>query len=993
MQLMKFTAGRFRHRALALAVGTIIGMSSQTATSAESLGRSSLEASQEEVEVFVRLSTPAVSELNAASIAVNGSYASPDAQKAQAARVDAEQAAFRGVLDSLGATELSTQRVGANGIRVLVQAGQMATLEAMPGVRSVGRVEKHELANVTSVPWIGGATVNAAGLTGAGVKIAIIDTGVDYTHANFGGPGTVAAYNANNRQIIEPDTFPTAKVIGGFDFAGPTYNANVTGSVPAPDPDPLDRGGHGSHVAGSAAGIGVPGIIGKGVAPEALIYALKVFGDNGGSTNLTSLAIEWAMDPNGDGDMSDKADVINMSLGSNFGEAADPSAISAENASAVGIIVVSASGNSGDVPYITSSPAIAPESISVAANVPGGRDFATLTIDAPAAIAGARFNEEGSSPARVSSVAPLSGTVVEGVPIDGCTAFSNAAAISGNIVLVQRGGTPAACAFAVKAQNALNAGARAMLAFNNVAGDPIVMGAITAAIPGVMVSLSDGQAIAAQATIDASSPVTATFGFGPDATKEDRIAVFSSSGPGSGGTTFKPDLAAPGVGIISTGVATGNGPAPNQGTSMATPHVAGAAAVLRQKYPHDPQYAIKALLQNSTVDVNPSNAADTSLARNGVGAVRVDRAAALTSYVSPGGVSFGRVNPTHTVNVQQTVWLNNKLDRTRQYTVTHVPRATYPGVTVTCPNSATVPRRAEKAFKLKLHFDPQVAADAGIFDNASVSQREVDGWCVFSDGTDSLRVGYLAAVDSASRMVVSEGAGSKGLDIRNKGPAIGFAEGFHWVASGGEGADDTYSTIAHLGVRRGDPAFFGGDQVVEFGIAFDKTWDHISNLDIDLFLDVDKNGTDDIRLAARDWTAFSSTGVIGTFVTAQFPVGSTTFPGTTQGAFLDWIVSAWDFNDSVVILPFTAKASAPGQVPDSFNYRLVTVDRQGNTDVQTGTIDLANEVVPDLNGFGLAKGDSVHINVNREGQTLWLFPNNNEMTQNGLVCALPVDED
>jgi hypothetical protein len=129
--------------------------------------------------------------------------------------------------------------------------------------------------------------------------------------------------------------------------------------------------------------------------------------------------------------------------------------------------------------------------------------------------------------------------------------------------------------------------------------------------------------------------------------------------------------------------------------------------------------------------------------------------------------------------------------------------------------------------------------------------------------------------------------------------------------------------------------------------------------------------------------------VIGTFVTAQFPVGSATFPGTTQGAFLDWIVGTWDFNDRVVILPFTAKASAPGQVPTSFNYRLVTADRQGNTDVQTGSIDLANEIVPDLNSFGLAKGDSVHINVNREGKTLWLFPNNHDWVQDWAVFAAP----
>jgi subtilisin family serine protease len=991
MQLMKLTAGPFRHRALALAVGTILGISSQGATSADRFEDSSLQASQEPVEVFVRLSTPSVSELNAAQIAVNGSYASREAQMAQAARVDAEQAAFRGVLESLGATELSTQRVGANGFRVVLEAGQLASLRGMPGVLSVGRVETHELANVTSVPWIGGAAVNAAGYTGAGIKIGIIDTGIDYTHANFGGPGTVDAYNTNNRNIVEPGTFPTAKVVGGFDFAGPTYSATpgAADPTPDPDPDPLDRNGHGSHVAGSAAGFGVGTTIGKGVAPDALLYALKVFSDGSGSTNLTSLAIEWAMDPNADGDMSDHLDVINMSLGSNFGEAADPSAISAENASNVGIIVVSASGNAGDVPYITSAPAIADQSISVAANVPGGRNFATLTIDAPAAIAGVKFNEEGTSPARVSSVAPLTDTVVEGVPIDGCTAFTNAAAISGNIVLVQRGGTPAACAFAVKAQNALNAGARAMLAFNNVAGDPIVMGAITAAIPGVMVSLSDGQLIAAQATTDAASPVTATFGFGPDPTKQDRIAVFSSSGPGSGGTQFKPDLAAPGVGIVSTGVATGNGAAPNQGTSMATPHVAGAAALLRQKFPQDQQYVIKALLQNSTVDVNPSNAADTSLARNGVGAVRVDRAAALSSYVTPGGVSFGRINPTQTTTVTQTVYLNNMTKNSRSFTATHVPRATYPGVTVTCPSSATVGRYGTRVLQMKLRFDPSAAPAAGIFDNASVSQREVDGWCVFSDGTDSLRVGYLAAVDSASGMIASPGAGSFGLDISNKGPAIGFADGFTLAGSGGTGADNTYSSIAHLGVRRADPTFYGGDQVVEFGIAFDRTWDHISNLEVDLFLDIDKNGTDDIRLAARDWTVFQSTGVVGTFITAQFPVGSATFPGTTQGAFLDWIVGTWDFNDRVVILPFTAKASAPGQVPTSFNYRLVTADRQGNTDVQTGSIDLANEIVPDLNSFGLAKGDSVHINVNREGKTLWLFPNNHDWVQDWAVFAAP----
>ena len=221
------------------------------------------------------------------------------------------------------------------------------------------------------------------------VKIGIIDTGIDYTHADFGGSGSVAEYEANDKNIIEHGTFPTAKVKGGFDFAGPDLQRERSRTpMPQPDADPLDGNGHGSHVAGTAAGIGVDGSIGAGVAPAADLYALKVFGDADGSTDLTSLAIEWAMDPNGDGDMSDHLDVINMSLGSPFGEPNDPSAISSNNAAAVGIIVATSAGNEGDTPYITGAPGVASSAISTAANTPGGRLYARFTVNAPAAVAG-----------------------------------------------------------------------------------------------------------------------------------------------------------------------------------------------------------------------------------------------------------------------------------------------------------------------------------------------------------------------------------------------------------------------------------------------------------------------------------------------------------------------------------------------------------------------------------------------------------------------------
>ena len=191
----------------------------------------------------------------------------------------------------------------------------------MPGVRSVGRVELHTVDNIDSVPWIGAPAVWSKVGRGEGVSIGIIDTGIDYTHADFGGSGSVAEYDANNKNIIEPGTFPTAKVKGGYGLRGrrPTTRDDPA-SVPQPDADPLDGNGHGSHVAGTAAGIGVQGSVGPGVAPGADLYALKVFGDDGGSTDVTSQAIEWAMDPNDDGDMSDHLDVINMSLGSPFGE-------------------------------------------------------------------------------------------------------------------------------------------------------------------------------------------------------------------------------------------------------------------------------------------------------------------------------------------------------------------------------------------------------------------------------------------------------------------------------------------------------------------------------------------------------------------------------------------------------------------------------------------------------------------------------------------------
>lgn len=313
--------------------------------------------------------------------------------QAHLASVEAAQGQLVATLASHDAQVIYRIQRVLNGVAVYAPADQLAALRDLPGVQSVEllipktptNARVNELLHAPAL-WEG---IDRAGLTGEGVSIAIIDTGLDYLHTMFGGPGI--GYLANDTNIVgDAANFPGVKVVGGYDFAGDTYNASPTSlsyqPIPEPDPDPMDcyGFGHGTHVAGTAAGYGVrldgttyPGPfdstiglsalrIGPGVAPEAKLYALKVFGCSG-SSNIVDAALEWAVDPNQDGDFSDHVDIINMSLGSSFGAKVDSTTIAAENAARLGIIVVASAGNTGDVHYAVGSPGMASRAIAVAA--------------------------------------------------------------------------------------------------------------------------------------------------------------------------------------------------------------------------------------------------------------------------------------------------------------------------------------------------------------------------------------------------------------------------------------------------------------------------------------------------------------------------------------------------------------------------------------------------------------------------------------------------
>ena len=198
------------------------------------------------------------------------------------------------------------------------------------------------------------------------MTVAVVDTGIDYTHANFGGPGTVEAYEANDPNFIEPGTFPTNKVIGGYDFVGSNYSVtdeDPTNDIPRPDADPLDGvdDDHGSHTAGHLLRDGVPGEIGKGVAPQAKLLAIKVWDEGDSTDDVLVAGYERAMDPNDDGDISDGADVLSFSGGVDYGTLNAVEAQAAQRVVDLGTVFVASAGNSGNQPvggsaYIVGTP-------------------------------------------------------------------------------------------------------------------------------------------------------------------------------------------------------------------------------------------------------------------------------------------------------------------------------------------------------------------------------------------------------------------------------------------------------------------------------------------------------------------------------------------------------------------------------------------------------------------------------------------------------------
>lgn len=982
--------------------------------------------------------------------------AAQGAARAQMARISGAQQRVLARLGNFGrsARVLYSVQSAYNGIAARIDAGILPQLRGHADVKAVHALPVHYIENSSSLPFIKAASAWTAtsGNAGDGIRIAVIDTGTDYLHANFGGPGTAAAYQANNRNIIEPGTFPTAKVVGGVDFAGDAYTG---ANIPIPDPDPIDCNGHGSHVSGTATGLGVNAdgttylgpydgttpfssfSIGPGVAPRAQLYALKVFGCTG-STGLTTQAINWAVDPNGDGDPADHVDVINMSLGSNFGTSTDASATASSNASLAGVIVVTSAGNAGDTHYIVGSPSTSSRAISVANIVDFGLQQSTLTVNSPPAIAGnkgalaATFNPLIDTPTEITGSVKLAndgstdlfpgaapGSV--GTTTDACQTFAPGF-FTGQIALVDRGG---GCSFVFKVKNAQDAGATGVIVANNVAGT-ISMGGSdpTITILSQSITLADGNAIKGQL----GGGVNATLRF---THLGDTVSGSTSRGTRRNDTGLKPDIAAPGTSIISTGVGTGNLSATISGTSMASPHVAGAMALLRQLHPTWSVAELKALVMNTANHdlFTGSHGAGNKFAVARVGAGRIDLADASNDEVvaynddDTGGVSvsFGAPEVVGTASLTRTVRVANKGTTDVSYDLSYVGLSDVPGVSYGFPDGTNinVPAGGSTTFRVELTAnaaamkhprDLTMASTQGNPANPRHYLSEESGYVTLTPASGTaLRLPLYAAPRIASNMSTehnyilftgptgSTNIGLTGQDV-NTGNVlpedeVSFVSAFELqgtspatILATSFASNADLKSVGVTSDYKATNSVVALSTKIYFGIAMHGKWSTPSDVQVNIFIDRDRNGTDDFQIIN---TAFADAqgNLFDVFVSGRRAAPFTS--GFTADSFINNISAIVDtvpYNSNMMVIPVTASFIGLTTADAKFNYRITTTSRGFGGIIDTMTTRTYDAANPGFDVTGGIPGATIYRDLN--GATIPVNYNKANFLANGSLGLL-----
>lgn len=667
------------------------------------------------------------------------------------AQLDVEHATFKSRASLVSPnlrvrTEL--RRLG-NAVSIEATPSELSAIAAMPGVKRVELVKECFAMLDTSVPLINAPAIwdrlGGPSNAGEGMRIAIIDTGIDITNPLFSDAGLTAP-RGFPRADKGSEALTNNKVIVAKSFLG---GNNATAQ---------DQNGHGTNVAGIAAGTsGTVSPLGaiSGVAPRAYLGNYRALGaSGGGATDLIGRAVDEAV--------ADHFDVINMSLGT-----LDPPTGAGfledvvQRAVDSGVVVVIAAGNTNEQtagqPMTISSPGISPAAITVGASsnshfagprataivaVPGSDDPTLASITAPRAVGAV------NPPALDAALGPL--PYVDVSTLDGgnrgCGALPSGS-LKGKIALIERGN----CNFDQKVNNAEQAGAVAVIIYNKDisegtdGGDNLFpLGADGTEILAVLVKRSIGLALKSWLQSHAGAQVTIT----PQAVGEvsvpaDLLATFSALGP-SVVEGLKPDVSAPGISIYSGAIKTGNpstgvvdpsGFTSEQGTSQASPHVAGAAALIRQLNPtFTPEQVKSVLISSAMTDVFKDTAKTQRAGVLDTGGGRIDLAGAssVTATLSPPSFSFGiRKLKGKNVNVSIDLKVTSVIDGQNSFTVAVQQLDPGDGITV----STSTP-------SLSLTRGQAGTATITMAAVAGSQRRDYTGYVLITGGGQTLHVPY-----------------------------------------------------------------------------------------------------------------------------------------------------------------------------------------------------------------------------------------------------------
>ncbi len=561
-----------------------------------------------------------------------------DSAQTHRSRIRGEQRSLRErIANEEGGSVLGDVNTVANALFVRLSDAQAARLAKMSGVLRVHKVHTvHKLLDRAIVIHKLTQAWSQVGFdsAGSGVKIGIIDTGIDAGHPGFQDPSLPALDGYPKVNDASDVRFTNNKVIAARSYPDLLKNRD-------PDRSARDHDGHGTAVAMCAAGVRIAGPLAtiSGFAPKAYLGSYKVFGSPGINDGATDDAILQAFEDAA----NDGMDIINLSLGGSslVSLDQDPLVNAVERVSALGIIVVVSAGNDGPDLDSISSPSSAPSAISVGASE-NDRKFLSQVSVTGAGSFPAYSGDKNKPPS------PLQAPLADVAALDGdgraCSSLP-ANSLTGKVALILRG----PCTFEQKLNNAQRAGAIAGLVYTSVEREAGVPDSGLATIPIQMISNPDGLIIKNRlASSQGSLTATLDFGLVPAAVNPDSLVDFSARGPNVD-LSIKPDLVAVGKNVYTAAessdpagdVYSASGFALINGTSFSAPITAGAAAVVKSFRPGLTAAQYRSLLIDNASPISSADGVPARVQQAGGGLLDVSAALNATVTAAPVSMTFG----------------------------------------------------------------------------------------------------------------------------------------------------------------------------------------------------------------------------------------------------------------------------------------------------------------------------------------------------------------